>query len=683
MENTEPKSEKNFSETIGFITITAGQRHHLGIKSDGTLWAWGESAYGSLGTGGINSSFPIQVGTDNKWIEVKAGHHHSLGLKSDGTLWAWGQNWYGQLGDGSVTGANRRVKKGGDKDSPVQIGKDTNWISIAASADHSLALKLDGSILGWVDNSNGQLGDRNVTNGVIEVNADCRDVRIGPGQIGEDSDWISIATGVESCFAVKLDGTLWASGNDISRELGIIYGETQYQLTGVGTDTNWKSVSAGDDFCLGIKSDGSIWAWGNNYSGQLGNGTTENESKPVQIGKDVDWVNIAAGESSYGLKSDGSLWEWGNDQLLPLKKNVSTDAPRIHLKADGGLWIQRKNISSDSYPKKKNKTQETVKSEKANNSKTLKTSSGLEYTINEKGNGKKPNNGDKVVVHYTGKLTNNTVFDSSVKRGTPFSFKLGADQVIKGWDEAVLLLQVGDKATIKFGPELGYGDRALGPIPANSTLIFDLELLDVIAADTPKMTEEVYIQEDDIDGETTACLVAGRSAAIATNKLKELTSVISKWRTKTNMPLYGVVSIRGSVIGLLIKKAYASDGAPEGPIGKEQISKIAADSKKIPDDFWREITEISKSQSSVIKEETKLLLCSIGPLASAYLASGKLISNEDKNAENAFYGCDMLQETHSTGVKGKWIVRAEDWGVEEVKLPKKIDEEIYLIARYD
>lgn len=130
--------------------------------------------------------------------------------------------------------------------------------------------------------------------------------------------------------------------------------------------------------------------------------------------------------------------------------------------------------------------QEKAKSKKVKKPKTVKTASGLEYTITEKGtSGKKAEIGDKVVVHYTGKLTNDTVFDSSVKRGTPFTFKLGAGQVIKGWDEAFQILEVGDKATIKFGPELGYGDRAMGSIPANSTLIFDVELIDVIPGIKP------------------------------------------------------------------------------------------------------------------------------------------------------------------------------------------------------
>lgn len=129
--------------------------------------------------------------------------------------------------------------------------------------------------------------------------------------------------------------------------------------------------------------------------------------------------------------------------------------------------------------------QEKGQSQKIVNPKTMKTASGLEYTITEKGNGKKPKIGDKVIVHYTGKLTNDTVFDSSVGRGSPFSFKLGTGQVIKGWDEAFLLLQVGDKATLKFGPELGYGATPSGPIPANSTLIFDVELLDLVESPAP------------------------------------------------------------------------------------------------------------------------------------------------------------------------------------------------------
>lgn len=108
------------------------------------------------------------------------------------------------------------------------------------------------------------------------------------------------------------------------------------------------------------------------------------------------------------------------------------------------------------------------------------TASGLQYVITEKGKGKSAENGMKVKVHYTGKLMNDSIFDSSVQRNQPFMFTLGQGQVIKGWDEGIALLKEGDKATLIIPPAIGYGDRQMGPIPANSTLKFDVELLEVI-----------------------------------------------------------------------------------------------------------------------------------------------------------------------------------------------------------
>ena len=123
---------------------------------------------------------------------------------------------------------------------------------------------------------------------------------------------------------------------------------------------------------------------------------------------------------------------------------------------------------------------------KAQNEKAMiKTASGLEYRIDVEGKGVKPVAGDKVVVHYTGKLTNDTIFDSSHKRNQPFGFVLGMGQVIKGWDEGIALLNIGSKATLRIPASLGYGDRDMGSIPPNSTLIFEVELLDVVSGPKP------------------------------------------------------------------------------------------------------------------------------------------------------------------------------------------------------
>mgnify|MGYP000394341983 CR=1 FL=1 len=106
------------------------------------------------------------------------------------------------------------------------------------------------------------------------------------------------------------------------------------------------------------------------------------------------------------------------------------------------------------------------------------TPSGLQYKVLTTGTGSAhPNQSDKVKVHYHGTLTDGTVFDSSVARGEPISF--GLNQVIKGWTEGLQLMVVGEKTRLFIPSDLGYGNRASGPIPAGSTLIFDVELLGI------------------------------------------------------------------------------------------------------------------------------------------------------------------------------------------------------------
>ena len=188
-----------------WAAVACGGAHTLALKSDGTLWAWGDSQYGQLGLGDqVSTGTPTQVGTANDWAAVACGYMHSLALKKDGSLWAWGWNKYGQLGLGDTAGRH----------SPTQVGAANDWTAVTGGADCSLALKSDGTLWAWGDGEYGQLGL-----------ADTRD-RHSPTQVGTANDWASLA-----CFgglALKKDGSLWAWGDNSSGNLGL--GDTKNRL---------------------------------------------------------------------------------------------------------------------------------------------------------------------------------------------------------------------------------------------------------------------------------------------------------------------------------------------------------------------------------------------------------------------------------------------------------------------
>ncbi len=150
------------------------------------------------------------------------------------------------------------------------------------------------------------------------------------------------------------------------------------------------------------------------------------------------------------------------------------------------LW---KNFLNEQHKEKIKKMQKEAAKVKEEGKKFLEknkekagvitTKSGLQYEILKQGEGKIPQKGEKVSVHYVGTLLNGKEFDSSVKRKKPFEFEVGKGRVIKGWDEALQLMPVGSKWKIYIPNELAYGERQTGMIPSGSLLIFEVELLDI------------------------------------------------------------------------------------------------------------------------------------------------------------------------------------------------------------
>jgi alpha-tubulin suppressor-like RCC1 family protein len=134
----------------GVAQVSAGDSHTVVVKTDGTLWAWGNNDYGRLGDGTTESkSSPVQIGAEKHWQAAAAGGLHTVALKTDGSLWVWGNNNSKQLGTGTTD----------NESSPVRIGPGTDWHAVAAGESHTVALKTDGSLWAWGGNWYGQLGE--------------------------------------------------------------------------------------------------------------------------------------------------------------------------------------------------------------------------------------------------------------------------------------------------------------------------------------------------------------------------------------------------------------------------------------------------------------------------------------------------------------------------------------------
>ena len=343
-----------------WTTVVAGGRHTLALKNDGTLWAWGVNAWGNLGDGTIIAkSSPIQVGADSDWSGIAAGgSSYSIALKSDGTLWAWGINNESQLGTSTSETCINEPYTLSCSTTPIQVGTDTNWLAIAASGHHTVALKKDGTIWAWGINSYGQLGDG--TSGNISN-------KTSPIQVGTDTNWLAIAVGGNHTVALKKDGTMWAWGRNNYGQLGDgTSGNIKTSPIQIGTETNWSDIATGEYHTVALKKDETMWAWGRNNFGQLGDSSTNDRSSPVQVGIETDWKAITAAEThTIAIKNDGTMWSWGiklhsgleGSSIIgedsPIQVHIDTDwsaisagsAHNIALKSDGSLWAWGSNGS--------------------------------------------------------------------------------------------------------------------------------------------------------------------------------------------------------------------------------------------------------------------------------------------------------------------------------------------------
>jgi len=206
---------EGFLEEI--LKVAAGVDYSLALMKDGSVWAWGVNGSGQLGNGeNTSSSVPVRVkgpygeGFLSDIVDIDCGFSHNIALKSDGTLWSWGNNYYGQLGDGTIENRNTPVEVRG----PDEIGLMSDVINIDAGAYSSIALKKDGTVWTWGKNDSGELGDgtKIIRYSPVQVKGANNDAFI--------KDVIAISMGGYHTIALKNDGTLGSWGGNYSCQLG-------------------------------------------------------------------------------------------------------------------------------------------------------------------------------------------------------------------------------------------------------------------------------------------------------------------------------------------------------------------------------------------------------------------------------------------------------------------------------
>jgi alpha-tubulin suppressor-like RCC1 family protein len=216
-----------FAGGTNWKQVSAGDTYTAAIKTDGTLWTWGQGSSGRLGTNDTTDrSTPVTTfagGTD--WKQVSAGVNSGAAIKTDGTLWIWGSGSVGKLGINATT----------DRSTPVTtFAGGNNWKQVSCNS-HASAIKTDGTLWTWGYNNAGRLGTNDTTNRSTPVTT-----------FAGGTNWKQVSSGSLHIAAIKTDGTLWTWGRGVSGILG--NADTTNKSTPVTTSaggTNWKQVNVG------------------------------------------------------------------------------------------------------------------------------------------------------------------------------------------------------------------------------------------------------------------------------------------------------------------------------------------------------------------------------------------------------------------------------------------------------
>lgn len=290
---------------------TVGGDSTCAVKSDRTMWCWGDNYEGQLGQGNrVNQEDPVRMGSGDYWVTAATGGGHTCAIRTSGSLWCFGRGDFGQIGDRY---RERRLR-------PVKVGDDLRWSAVSTNIFNSCAITRDAALYCWGKNDEGQIGNGTTT------------TRAQPIRVGTANNWVSVSVGAWHTCAIRRDGSAWCWGSNDFGQLG--NGRDTIDRSGpvrVAGDLTWTDISAGAMHTCGILANGDAKCWGANTSGQLGDGTHDLSIAPVTVTARWRWTDIAVGTlSSCGVSGGGVVRCWGSGHtgVLGTDDVLSSDAPR-------------------------------------------------------------------------------------------------------------------------------------------------------------------------------------------------------------------------------------------------------------------------------------------------------------------------------------------------------------------
>jgi alpha-tubulin suppressor-like RCC1 family protein len=329
-----------FSSSV--LLAGGGHSHHVLVRPDGSMWAWGANDFGQLGTNSnLPVTAPVEIGSGNHWISVSRGQFHNIALDKFGQVWSWGLNKDGQLGVGHIN----------QVDHPSKISGIPRMMKIAAGAYHSAAISNSGNIYAWGKNTFGQLGDNTIVqknNPTVLNLGDADDVSCGTehtlaliggnaiyawgsngyGQLGHNlninvqtpvfiasyPNIVSLKAGAFTSSLISGSNLLYGWGKNISGILGD--GSVLNLLTPMLVNSNVKKNDFGSKHSLAIRDNNGIDGSGGNQFNQLGLGSKNTITTYSNIDSQMNWVDLDLGEYHNIIESgNGSLYSFGRNNV--------------------------------------------------------------------------------------------------------------------------------------------------------------------------------------------------------------------------------------------------------------------------------------------------------------------------------------------------------------------------------